>query len=299
MSDGRRARTLGGGAGLCRAGELATELAALLAAAGVPEARREAGDLIAAIVDAPRFWATANPDELLSPLVADQARRAAERRLAGAPFAYAVGRAAFRHLTLHVDQRVLIPRQETELLVEEVLARVPGGVVADIGTGSGAIALALASEGQYARVIATDISTGALAVAAENVRRCAGRLRAPVELRTGAHCGPLGGERLDAIVANPPYIAHEEAAALPASVRNWEPPTALFSGDGGLRDTARLIAEAPDHLRGGGLLALEIDARRATESAALARADRRYRDITIRPDLAGRNRILLAWRVDE
>src|SRR5207237_808935 len=94
------------------------------------------------------------------------ARRAADKRAAGAPFAYAAGRAAFRHLTLDVDERVLIPRQETEVLVDEVLGAVgdaPGGVAVDIGTGSGAIALALASEGPFARVIATDVSVDALA----------------------------------------------------------------------------------------------------------------------------------------
>jgi len=284
---------------MMRAGALVAELEALLCEARVEHARQEAGDIIAAIVDAPRYWATQNRDEYVSPAVVDQARAAARKRAGGAPFAYAVGRAAFRHLTLSVDERVLIPRQETELLVEEVLARVPGGVVADIGTGSGAIALALASEGHYERVIATDVSTAALAVAADNVARLAGALRCPVELWSGAFLAPLTGLALDAIVANPPYIATAEASELPPSVRDWEPPTALFSAGGGLRDTARLIRQAPEVLRPGGLLALEVDARRAGQVADLARAEPRFRDVIVRPDLTGRDRILLATRVDE
>ena len=288
-----------GAPGILRAGALAAELEDVLRAAGIEQARREAGDIVAAIVDAPRFWAAQHREELIAPVVIELARAAARKRARGAPFAYAVGRAAFRHLTLEVDERVLIPRQETEVLVDEVLSRVRTGVVADIGTGSGAIALALAAEGSFERVIATDVSTGALAVAAENLRKCAGVLRCPVELVAGSLLAPLEGRRVDAVVANPPYIAHAEARELPESVRNWEPPTALFSGDGGLRDTAELIRHAPDVLHPGGLLALEIDARRAGHAAEVARAEPRFRDVIVRPDLTGRDRFLLATRVDE
>jgi release factor glutamine methyltransferase len=284
---------------MMRAGDLIAELASTLASRRVEDPRREASDIVAAIVEAPRFWPAQHRDEILAPLVIGRARAAARRRAEGAPFAYAVGRAAFRHLTLLVDERVLIPRQETEVLVEEVLSRVPGGVVVDVGTGSGAIALSLASEGAYERVIATDVSSAALAVAAENVRRCASALRCPVDLVAGSLLSPILGARVDAVVANPPYIAHTEAHGLPDEVRNWEPPTALFSGSGGLRDTARLIREAPDVLRPGGLLALEVDARRAGEVVSLAKAEARFRDVMIRPDLTGRDRILLATRVGE
>jgi release factor glutamine methyltransferase len=285
--------------GLMRAGELVAELTNLLAGAGIEEARREAGDLIAAIVGAPRFWAHQHKDELVAPLVVERARRAAAKRASGAPFAYAVGRAAFRHLTLAVDERVLIPRQETELLVEAVLERVRTGVAIDVGTGSGAIALSLAAEGEFQRVIATDVSTAALAVARENARLCKSALKCPVDFLAGSLLSPISGLRVDAVVANPPYIAHAEARELPPAVRDWEPPMALFSGDGGLRDTARLIRQAPEVLRPGGLLALEVDSRRASEVAAIARSDARFRDVHVRPDLTGRDRILLATRVGE
>ena len=282
-----------------RAGDLVADLETVLVRGGIEDPRREAGDLVAAVVDAPRFWASQHRDELVSPLVVQRAREAAEKRARGAPFAYAVGRAAFRHLTLAVDERVLIPRQETELLVDAVLERVRGGMVVDIGTGSGAIALSLASEGEYERVIATDVSTAALAVARENAVHCGGLIKCPLEFRSGSLLSPISGLRVDAVVANPPYIAHAEARELPPAVRNWEPPVALFSGEGGFRDTARLIRQAPDVLRPGGLLALEVDARRASQVAAIARADARFRDVEVRPDLTGRDRILLATRVGE
>jgi release factor glutamine methyltransferase len=227
------------------------------------------------------------------------AERAAERRVRGAPFAYAVGRAAFRHLTLDVDERVLIPRQETEQLVEVALRLVrgtTGGVAVDVGTGSGAIALALASEGPFSRVIATDVSLDALAVARHNAALLRGALRATVELRQGSLLAPLRGERVRLVVSNPPYIAYGEAAALPAAVRDWEPSVALFSGDEGMAATRRLVAEAADVLLPGGWLALEADSRRASLAAELVTADGRYEAVAVHLDLAGRERIVVARR---
>src|SRR5918997_3211151 len=172
------------------------ELAGVLQHAGVPQARAEARDLIAALLDVPRFWPTANRDATLDAETLLLARAAASRRARGAPFAYAAGRAAFRHLALDVDERVLIPRQETEVLVDLVLEAglAPGGVAVDVGTGSGAIALALASEGTFERVIATDVSLHALAVARANVALAASLLRAPVELRHGSLLAPVVGD---------------------------------------------------------------------------------------------------------
>jgi release factor glutamine methyltransferase len=281
------------------AGKLVDELAAALRSAGISDHRREASDIIAAILDVPRFWPATHCDELLDQRVLTRARDAADRRVQGAPFAYAVGQAAFRHLTLNVDERVLIPRAETELLVEEVLARRAGGIVVDVGTGSGAIALALASEGEFDQVIATDVSTGALAVARSNLERLAPRLRSPVELRAGSGLAPVRGLTAAAIVSNPPYIAHAEASELPTSVRDWEPAVALFSGDDGMRDTARLIEDAAGVLEPGGLLALEVDSRRASRAAKLASNSGFYSDVIVRPDLTGRDRILLATRAAE
>ena len=148
-------------------GTLLGELSAGLESAGVVQARDEARDIVAAVLDVPRFWPSTNRDARIDVTAADEARRAAAARARGAPFAYAVGRAAFRHLTLAVDPRVLIPRQETEGLVDLVLTAEAGGsgTVVDVGTGSGAIALALATEGRFDRVIATDVSRDAIDVA--------------------------------------------------------------------------------------------------------------------------------------
>ena len=286
---------LGNGAAV-RVGDLLAELSDHLSAAQIREATREAGDIVAAIVDAPRFWPSLNRDAFLEEDACQRAREAARRRGRGEPFAYAVGRAAFRHLTLEVDERVLIPRQETEVLVECVLARAQHGLVIDIGTGSGAIALALATEGHFQGIIATDVSRESLAVARANVLRLGSALRAPVELRHGSLLAPVRGERAAVIVSNPPYIALEEAVTLPRSVRDWEPPLALFAASQGMAAIARIIAEAPKVLEHGGLLALEVDANRASLAAELAMSDGRYRDVCIERDMAGRDRILLARR---
>jgi release factor glutamine methyltransferase len=248
------------------------------------------------MLDMPRFWPSMHRDETLRVDLCVRAWDAVRRRASGAPFAYAVGRAAFRHLTLDVDERVLIPRQETEMLVECVLARSRQGVAIDVGTGSGAIALALATEGSYSRVIATDVSREALACAHANVRRLASAVRAPVELRHGSLLAPVRGERAAVLVANPPYIAHDEASALPASVRDWEPPVALFAPRNGMAIIESLIREGADVLGPDGLLALEVDARRASVAAEIAMSDGRYHEVSVERDLAGRERILLARR---
>ena len=197
-------------------------------------------------------------------------RMAVEQRKRGVPFAYVVGSVGFRTLDLKIDPRALIPRPETEGLVELVLnygSRGLGagswGVVADIGTGSGCIALSLAAEGNFEKVIATDHSPAAAALARENVERIAPRT--PVEIRVGNLLAPLVDkrERCRAIVSNPPYVSLAEYDALDSSVRDFEPREALVSGVTGLDATRGLFAGAAKLLQPGGLLALEIDEARA------------------------------------
>jgi release factor glutamine methyltransferase len=277
-------------------------MAALLAPSFGADAPREARELVAALHDMPRHWPALERERAMDDAAWREALAAATRRARGAPLQYAAGRAAFRHLTLDVDERVLIPRPETEQLVEIVLDQTRGergGTVVDVGTGSGAIALALASEGSFARVIGTDISLDALAVARANARRCAGTLRAPVELRHGSLLRPVPERGLRAVVSNPPYIAFDEAAALPAGVRDWEPPVALFSGDSGMAATARLIREAAISLAPGGMLALEVDARRASLAAEGAASHGGYDEVRVLLDLTGRERFVVARRREE
>lgn len=283
-------------------GALVRAMAELLVPSLDAQAAREARELLAALCDMPRHWpATARDEEIDATLYA-RAMRAAGRRAAGAPLQYAAGQACFRHLTLDVDERVLIPRPETEMLVDLVLERTRGfsnGVVVDVGTGSGAIALALASEGDFGRVIATDLSLDALAVARANAARCAGVLRAPVELRHGSLLDPVPERGLCAVVSNPPYIAFEEAAALPSSVRDWEPPVALFSGSEGMAATAALVRAAAPALAPRGVLALEVDVRRASLVAELIASHGAYEHVQIRLDLTGRERFVVARRREE
>ena len=285
-----------GSAAPARVADLVSALTVHLEAAQVAEATREARDIVAAVVDMPRFWPSLNREAMLGVDPCARAWTAARRRASGAPFAYAVGRAAFRHLTLDVDDRVLIPRQETEMLVERILERAREGVAVDVGTGSGAIALALATEGQFSRVIATDVSREALDVARQNAERLSRVLRAPVELRHGSTLAPVRGERVALIASNPPYIAYDEAAALPESVRDWEPPVALFAPRHGMGVIERIIREAAGVLEPYGLLALEVDSRRASLAAEIAMSDGRYRDVAVEQDMAGRERFLFATR---
>jgi release factor glutamine methyltransferase len=283
-------------------GALTNEMASALRPAFGHEAENEARELLAALHDMPRHWPVLERGTSMSADAWERAIAAARRRASGAPLQYAAGRAAFRHLTLDVDERVLIPRPETEQLVEIVLeltrGRV-GGTVADVGTGSGAIAIALASEGTFEQVVATDVSLDAVEVARANVRRCASSLRAPVLVRHGSLLGPVPERGLRAVVSNPPYIAFDEAARLPPEVRNWEPAVALFSGADGMAVTARLVRDASVVLAPGGLLALEVDARRAGVAAELAASAGAYDDVRVLLDLTGRERFVVARRLEE
>lgn len=258
------------------------------------DAKRESRLLACGVLDcAPGELAT-RLDRPLPHTQVDRIRQAASRRAQGEPLAYCVGNAAFRHLVLAVDARVLIPRPETEIVVEEALrvAGGPGGIAVDIGTGSGAIALALATEGRFDLVIATDISVDALDVARGNAAGLPARAT-PVEFRPGADMVPLGDVRARVIVSNPPYISYDEAETLPSGVRDWEPATALFAADRGMARYDALLAGAAHNLEPDGWLVLEVDARRAGETRDRAvRAG--FRNVRIVQDLSGRDRVLVA-----
>ncbi|MGH7603165.1 MAG: peptide chain release factor N(5)-glutamine methyltransferase [Gemmatimonadaceae bacterium] len=279
-------------------GDLLAGCASMLEAEGVADAEREAREIVAAVLDVPKFWAAANAVSDASPDVARAVIRAAMSRASGAPLAYAVSRASFRHLTLEVDERVLIPRVETELLVERVLDRCGGDVrvVADIGTGSGAIALSLAFEREFELIFATDISLDALVVAGRNAASLAAVLKTSVEFRHGSLLAPLAGKKMDAIVCNPPYISFAELPDLPPAVRDWEPSLALLSADDGLAVTRDLVSQAPRFLYAGGLLALEVDVRRASSVAEMLAVDGHYSDVEVLLDLSGRERFVFARR---
>lgn len=270
---------------------LIAEGAARLREAGVTEPRRESARLWADLAGLPGY---AFPRTRL-PVPEESARRfraAVDRRRAGEPLPYVTGIVGFRRLTLAADRRALIPRPETEGLVELVLRRVAvGAVVADVGTGSGCIALALADEGSYGSVLATDRSLAALALARRNRERTG----LPVALLAGDLLSGFGARSLDAVVSNPPYVSEAEYALLEPAVRCHEPRAALTSGPDGLEASRTLLAQAATVLRPGGLVAIEIDARRGAESARVAR-DAGLVAVTVHDDLFGRARYLLARR---
>jgi release factor glutamine methyltransferase len=272
-------------------GSLLEDAGQVLAAANVGEPRQEALRLWADLAESTPGAAALARRIPVSAAQVDAFLAAVDRRAGGEPLAYVTGRAGFRRLELHVDERVLIPRPETEGLVELVLARAPGGVVADVCTGSGAIALALADEGTCAGVVATDVSAGALAVASVN----SARLSLPVALMRCDLVSALASASVDVLVSNPPYIASAEYAALDASVREWEPRLALESGIDGLEATRRLLDEGRRVVRSNGWIAIELDASRAAQSAVLAQ-EHGWNDVSIHQDLFGRERYLLARR---
>ena len=269
-----------------------------LEALGVRNGQREATSLWAAVAGVARGEVWLRRDDAPAEAVATRFWEAVQRRSSGIPFAYAVGRVAFRRLELRLDARALIPRPETEGLVDLVLqvtrdgGRGTGGVAADIGTGCGCIALSLAAEGDFDRVVAVERSPEAALLARENVALV--RPATPVELRVGDLLGPLAGERFRAIVANPPYLTTAEYAALDPAVRVFEPREALESGADGLDATRALLAGAGTLLESGGVLALEIDERRADQVRALAREYGWSRTL-VHEDLCGRPRYALAF----
>jgi release factor glutamine methyltransferase len=224
------------------------------------------------------------------------------RRERGEPVQYITGRAAFRDLDLAVGPGVLVPRPETEGLVEAVLhvladerARWPAPRVLDLGTGSGAIAIAIATEWPAARVTATDASEKALALARANAVALA--LDTRVTFARGEWLEAVDAdERFEVIVSNPPYVAEHEAESLPRDVRDWEPAEALYSGPSGLDALRTIIEDAPRHLVARGLLALELAEARAEEVAAWFDGARDWSDARLLDDLSGRPRVLLARR---
>jgi len=231
-------------------------LAASAAELGGDEAAREAELLLGHALGKDRAWLYAHADDALDADGALCFHALLVRRAAGEPIAYIVGRREFWSLDLSVNPDVLIPRPETELLVEMALQRIRQNVqvdIADLGTGSGAIALAIARERPQARVLATDASAAALAVARAN----AGRLGiGNVEFAQGDWCAALGGRRFDLLVSNPPYIALADTHLQRGDLR-FEPRGALASGADGLDAIHSIIATAPAHLQPHGWLLFE------------------------------------------
>jgi release factor glutamine methyltransferase len=256
---------------------------------GIGAPRLTAEVLLAHALRKDRVWLYAHGGEELSEVGWIHFGRYLHERMAGKPTQYITGRQEFYGREFRVSPAVLIPRPETEHVVEAALAVIqPGMTVVDVGCGSGAIAVTLALETQ-ARVIATDISLDALQVASENARR----LGASIEFVAADLIAPL--RSLNAIVSNPPYVPTVDRTVLQREVRDYEPLVALFGGNTGLELYRRLIADAPRVLENGGWLIVELGFNLA--EAVRAMLGEGWSDVRLIPDLAGIPRVLVArWK---
>ena len=296
--------------------EVIEGLAAELEAGGIEGARHEAERVVAHVVGVSRTDLLLHADRVVLPEEAGQIATISRRRLSGVPLQHIEGTVAFRDLVLVCDGRALVPRPETEQLVQGVVdwargTEASGGVrrvvrrkettqpplqvVLDIGTGSGAIALSLLQEGVVSRAVAVDISTPALDQAAQNASALG--LNERVEFRQNGESpwdviGPE--ETFDVIVSNPPYVEDSVVPTLPTEVREHDPREALAGGVDGLDIVREIAAGASAHLRPGGGLFLEVGANQGEAVRRLLERDSSWTTVRVKPDLAGRERFVVA-----
>ena len=263
---------------------------------GVENPRLNAELLIGHALGLPRMQLYLQFERLLTVAELDQIRPLVKRRSQREPLQYILGEQEFFHVKLKVDRRALIPRPETEQLCELITQQLPlpPATILDLGTGSGAIALALAAFYPQAAVTGLEVRTEALALARENAAALGldGRVRL---LESDWFAALEPGVRFDLIVANPPYLSEAEAAATAPEVRSHEPPTALSPGPDGGEALRRILEEAPRYLGEGGLLALETGVSQHARLRDLA-ASAGFARVESRRDLSGRDRHFLAWR---
>ncbi len=261
-------------------------------------ARLDAELLLADALGVSREALYAAPERVLEPEERAGFGRLVKRRAAFEPVAYILGRRAFRTIELEVNDNTLIPRPETETLVEVALARLAGvtreaPLALDIGTGSGNVALALAAEHPTVRVLATDFHPAPLQVAARNARRLG--LDGRVAFMLSDVYDDLPPDlTFDLVVSNPPYVTPESLRRLRPEVRGWEPHVALCAERGGMEFYERIVPGAPLRLRPGGALAVEISEMRALDVLALFVETARFEDIDLHQDLGGRPRVVSA-----
>ncbi|HEV2333246.1 MAG TPA: peptide chain release factor N(5)-glutamine methyltransferase [Gammaproteobacteria bacterium] len=265
------------------------DAAAAELAAGSPAPRLDAELLLAHALGKERSYLRAYPEIRLDATALEAFRRLLAARKGGEPIAYLTSKREFWSLPLKVTPATLIPRHETELLVELALERIPASAawrLLDLGTGSGAVALALARERPRCRITATDLSAAALAVAAENAIDLG---LENVEFLAGDWFTPLGERRFHLIVSNPPYVRDDDPHLETGDVR-FEPRSALTAGSDGLRDLSRIAASAPHHLEQGAWVLLEHGHDQGAAVRALL-SEHGFRDGATSRDLQGIERV--------
>ena len=260
---------------------------------GIDSPRLDAELLLSHVLGIDRVRLYMEYDRPLVQSELDAYRALVKRRAAREPVAYITGTRGFWSLDLHVDRRALIPRPETEVLVEEVLKRIPEDSTAtlvDVGTGTGAIALAVASERPGLRLLATDASAEALALARENA--AATGLSARIEFLEGDLLASVPAQlRLDYVASNPPYVADSVRDELEPEVRDWEPAAALFAGSDGLDVIRRLAGDALARLSRGGFLTVEIGFDQGSTAPEVLRKAG-FADVVVRNDYSGHPRVV-------
>jgi release factor glutamine methyltransferase len=275
---------------------------ARLRAANVPSDALAAELLLMHALGRNRTWLYSYPETLLEPVVAEKYFALIARRAAGEPTQYLTGKQEFWGLEFEVNPAVLIPRPETEHVIEVALERLESrgaGAplrVADVGTGSGCIAVALARELPRAEIFATDCSAAALEVAGRNAARhgVSDRIRfMNCDLLSGVE---RSGTQFDLIVSNPPYVARDDAGQLQREVRDHEPDAALFGGPTGVEIYSRLVEQAGPLLRCGGILALELGHNSAAHVQELLGPQLGWTSVKVTNDLAGIPRVITAER---
>jgi len=278
--------------------DILNESAKTLEAADIPTARLDAEILLSFCIGCDRLEFFKNPEIQLDQTQLTAFKKLINRRLRWEPVAYIIGRKNFWTFSLEVNKDVLIPRPDTEVIVEEILNIAKKTVstrinILDIGTGSGAIAIALACEIPHASIMATDISLTALDVARRNA--CNLGLQNQIDFRQGDLLEPVKGI-FDIIASNPPYIGAQEYEELPEGVRAFEPREALLAGKSGLEFYEKLIYQAEGYLEKNGWLLLEIGARQEKDVRRIMETSGFYNNIEIRRDYAGLPRVIKARR---
>jgi len=270
-----------------------------LAAKKIDSARLDAELLLGEVLGLARVQLYTNFERPLAREEVDRYRELVRRRAAREPVAYILGRREFWSLDFEIDRRVLVPRPDTELLVELAVAALQTRAgaatlhVADVGTGSGAVAVAIAKEVPNARVVATDKSQAALEVAPRNADRHGVADR--IEFVSGDLCAPLRGrEPFDLIVSNPPYVKADEVAALDPEIRDWEPRLALVSGADGMDATRALVESALQVLAPGGSLWVEVGSQAGAVRECFV--SNGYADVRVHRDLAGSERVVNGYK---
>lgn len=252
------------------------------------DARLESQILLGHALGVSRAWLAAHGDEPADPKAVDVFRELVRRRHGGEPVAYLVGRREFYGLDFRVTPDVLIPRADTETLIEAALDKLPANVQADVldlGTGSGCVAITLAHERPAARFTAVDVSSAALNVARQNAQA----VEVSVEFVHSHWFEALAGRRFDMIISNPPYVAAQDPHLQQGDLR-FEPTPALASGNDGLADIRQIVTGSPDHLRSGGWLLFEHGYDQAHASRDLL-VDTGFVDVFARVDIAGLSRV--------